>query len=102
MKEKISNILSRNTIITIFVILTLTILGLEYFLYQFERNRLIDEEQKFLSFVAEKEEKNLSEWYLDNKISSEVLTKSENFKSLLAGYLKTRMIFDQKVCSMIY
>jgi PAS domain S-box-containing protein len=96
MKEKISNILSRNTIITIFVILTLTILGLEYFLYQFERNRLIDEEQKFLSFVAEKEEKNLSEWYLDNKISSEVLTKSENFKSLLAGYLKNPNDFRSK------
>ncbi|MGB9664077.1 MAG: PAS domain-containing hybrid sensor histidine kinase/response regulator [Ignavibacteria bacterium] len=88
MKEKISNILSRNTIITIFIILTFTILGLEYFLYQFERNRLIDEEQKFLRFIAEKEEKNLSEWYVDTKISSEILTKSENFKILFTSFLK--------------
>jgi PAS domain S-box-containing protein len=90
MKEKIENILSRNTIITIFVILTLTILGLEYILYQFERNRLIDEEQKFLRLVAEKEEKNLSEWYVDTKISCEVLTKSENFKGLLLSYLRNQ------------
>jgi len=100
MKEKISNILSRNTVITIFLILTLTILGLEYILYQFERNRLIEEEQKFLRFVAEKEEKNLSEWYVDTKISVEVLSKSENFKSLLTSFLKnpndfrTRTLLD--------
>lgn len=88
MKEKVSNILSRNTIITIFLILTVTILGLEYILYQFERNRLIEEEQRFLRLIAEKEEKNLSEWYVNTKLSVEVLTKSENFKTLLTGFVR--------------
>lgn len=96
MKEKISNILSRNTILTIFIILTFTILGLEYFLYQFERNRLIDEEQKFLRFVAEKEEKNLSEWYVNTKIFSEILTKSENFKNLFTIFLRNTNDFRYK------
>lgn len=88
MKEKISSILSKNTVLTIFIILTIIILGLEYLLYQFERNRLIDEEQSFLSFIAEREEKNISEWYFKTKTFSEVFTQSEMFRTTFLSYLK--------------
>lgn len=88
MREKISTALSKNTILTIFVILTLIILGLEFLLYQFERNRLIEEEQSILTFIAEKEEKSISEWYFKTKTFAEVLTQSENFRSIFQSYLR--------------
>lgn len=88
MKEKISSILSNNTILTIFIILTIVILGLEFLLYQFERNRLIDEEQSFLSFIADKEEKNITEWYIKTKTFAEAFTQSEIFRGTFHSYLK--------------
>lgn len=88
MKEKITSALSKNTILTIFIILTLIILGLEFLLYQFERNRLIDEEQTFLSFIADKEEKSISDWYLKTKSFAEVFTQSETFRNIFLSYLR--------------
>ncbi|MCX8056176.1 MAG: PAS domain S-box protein [Ignavibacteria bacterium] len=88
MKEKITSVLSKNTILTVFLILTVLILGLEFLLYHFERNRLIEEEQSFLTFIANNEEKSLSEWYFKTKTFAEVFIKSETFKNLFQSYIK--------------
>ncbi len=88
MKTRISISLSNNTILVIFIILTIVILGLEFLLYQFERNRLIDEEQLLLRNIAEKEEKNVSEWYVNTKNFTEVITQSELFRTYFNNYIK--------------
>lgn len=88
MKEKISSALSKNTILTIFLTLTVIILGLEFLLYQFERNRLIEEEQAFLTFVGDKEEKSISEWYLKTKTFAETFSQSEIFRNVFYSYIR--------------
>ncbi len=90
MTDKISSTLSKNTILTIFIILTVIILGLEFLLYQFERNRIIEEQQSFLSFIAEREEKNITLWFSKIKTFAEVFTQSETFRSIFQNYLRNQ------------
>lgn len=94
MREKIFAFLSKNTILTIFFILTIIVLGLEYLLYHFERNRLIEEEQTFLTYIADKEEKNLTDWFLKTKTFAETFSKSEIFRNLFYRYLSNPNDFN--------
>lgn len=88
---------TKNTTLIIFIILTLLILGLEFFLYQIEKNRLIEEEQRLLGIIAEKENTNLTDWYFSTKNSIELLSTSENFITKLNGIIRNPS--DQKIIS---
>ncbi len=75
MTKKQSEPTSKNTLHIIFIIFTLIILGLEYSLYYFESNRIIDEEIENLNSVAVTEEMNVINWY------NTIKEKAVNFQS---------------------
>ncbi len=92
--------LAKNTILIIFIILTLVILGLEFFLYQIEKKRLIEDEQHLLGIIAEKENTNLADWYYNTKNSVELLSTSENFLINFNGLIRNPS--DQKIITNLY
>jgi len=80
MSKKQTEPTPKNTLLIIFIIFTLVILGLEYFLYYFESNRIVDEEIKNLSSVAMTEENNVINWYNDFKEKAVLYKSSTLFR----------------------
>ncbi len=79
---------SKNTLIVVFIIFTLIILGLEYSLYYFESNRIVDEELKNLSSVAALEEKNVISWLNEINERGQILSSSRNLNNLILSFVK--------------
>lgn len=80
--------LSKNTLLVVFFLFTLIILGLEYLLYYFESNRLIEQEYQNLTRIAQKEESNLIQWYLNQKNYGELLNSTESIRQTLLNIFK--------------
>ncbi|GEM_PF-1207298 len=81
--EEIKNSRSKNNVLWIFLILTLVVLGLEFLIYQIEQKRIIEDEHKNLTFIAQREERNLLDWYYTHKNFAENLYNSVILRDLV-------------------
>lgn len=88
MTKKQADPTSKNTLLIIFIIFTVIILGLEYFLYYFESTRIVDEEIKNLSSVARTEESSVINWYNNYKEKAENLQSSSLFRRTFSSLIQ--------------